>query len=177
MCKSSSKAINNKIKGNNSNKIKMVEENKEENKEEKRKISIYTDGSCTNNGKINSIGRFGYICIENDNIVHTELNMEKVTTNNKMEMKAILSALNYLKTINYDYCDIFTDSRLVKKGLTEWYPDWKKRNFKNIKNVELWKELYSIYSSTSNIKIKWVRGHSDNKWNNYIDSQLKKNKY
>ena len=154
-----------------------MEEEKIDNEQKdlkKRIINIYIDGGCSHNGKENSIGKFGYVSIENDKILHSELKAERKTTNNRMEMKAMILALRYLKTIEYESCDIFTDSSLVKRGITEWYPNWEKKNFKNIKNVELWKELYSLYKETNNIKIKWVKGHNNNKWNEYIDLQLKK---
>ena len=68
--------------------------------------------------------------------------------------------------------DIFNSSEIVRKGLEEWYSGWEKRDFKNVKNVDIWKPLKALYDESKNIKLRWVRGHDNNKWNEYIDKLI-----
>ena len=122
-------------------------------------MEIYTDGACKGNpGK----GGWG-VFIENYNI---KLNgFEENTTNNRMELRAVIEVLNYLLINNYkEKLNIYTDSQYVKKGITEWIYNWKNNgwksaNKKQIKNMELWKDLYKL-SNLFEIQWKWIKGHS-----------------
>ena len=104
-------------------------------------IKIYTDGSCLNNP-----GDGGWAAIINDDGEVLKISgSEKSTTNNKMELMA---PINALKKINKDNkVEIYTDSKYVKLGITEWIHKWIKNNWQtskkeNVKNKELWVELY-----------------------------------
>jgi len=135
-------------------------------------IKIYTDGSCLNNP-----GNGGWAAIINDNgtIIRISGN-EKVTTNNKMELMA---PINALKKINKkDKIEIYTDSKYVKLGITEWIHKWSKNNWQtskkeNVKNKELWVELFEL-SKTFEINWIWVKAHSGNLLNEEVDSLAKK---
>ena len=87
------------------------------------------------------------------------------TTNNRMELSAVIEALKVIKR----NCPItiFTDSQYVKRGITEWIDGWIK-NWKNVKNVDLWQELYPL-SKQYNIDWQWVRGHNGDKYNERAD--------
>ena len=96
---------------------------------------------------------------------------EENTTNNRMELKAPIEALK--KISNESKIEVFTDSKYVKQGITEWIKNWKNNNWKtaskqNVKNVDLWKELDNL-SSNFDIKWTWVKGHSDVAYNNEVD--------
>ena len=101
---------------------------------------------------------------------------QKNTTNNRMELLAPIEALKTLE-INSEI-EIITDSKYVKLGITEWINNWKKNgwktaNKKEVKNIELWKELDSLVENF-NIKWSWVKGHSTDQLNNEVDLIAKK---
>ena len=135
-------------------------------------IKIYTDGSCLENP-----GDGGWAAIiifdKQKKIISGN---QKNTTNNRMELLAPIEALKTLK-INSEI-EIITDSKYVKLGITEWINKWKKNgwktaNKKEVKNIELWKELDSLVENF-NIKWSWVKGHSTDQLNNEVDLIAKK---
>ena len=133
-----------------------------------KKVSIYTDGACSGNpGK----GGWGAVLVYNG----TEKEMsgfEAETTNNRMELTAVIEALKALKK----ECDItiYTDSRYVMEGVQEWMPNWKLNGWKTtnkkspVKNVELWQILDSLLSKHK-IKWVWVKGHNGHPENERVD--------
>ena len=130
-------------------------------------IKIYTDGSCIGNpGK----GGWAAIIIINDK--KTQMTgSQKNTTNNQMELLAPIKALN--KIPRGSKIQIFTDSKYVKSGITEWIHNWKKNGWKTankqpVKNKELWTEL-DLLTEKFEIKWSWVKAHSTNKLNNEVD--------
>lgn len=132
------------------------------------KITIYTDGACSGNP---GIGGWGAILLYQEH--RKEIyGGDKYTTNNKMELTAVIEALSTLKRENCDI-EIYTDSQYVKKGITEWLFGWKKNNWKNSKkqevlNRDLWEKL-DILTSKHNIEWFWVKGHNDNELNERAD--------
>ena len=135
-------------------------------------IKIYTDGSCLENP---GNGGWAAIIIMNKEKKIISGN-QKNTTNNRMELLAPIEALKTLK-INSEI-EIITDSKYVKLGITEWINNWKKNgwktaNKKEVKNIELWKELDSLVENF-NIKWSWVKGHSTDQLNNEVDLIAKK---
>ena len=135
-------------------------------------IKIYTDGSCLNNP-----GDGGWAAIINDDGKISKISgSEKNTTNNKMELMAPISAL---KNINKDKkVEIYTDSKYVKLGITEWVHKWIKNNWKtskkeDVKNKELWVELYELTKSFE-ISWIWVKAHAGNLHNEEVDLLAKK---
>ena len=132
-----------------------------------KNIDIYTDGACSGNpGK----GGWGvYLKIDNEEI---QLNGAKDnTTNNRMELTAVIEALKYLKCKSN--INLFTDSKYVMQGIKEWIHNWKKNNWKTskrepVKNKELWIELDKLVS-LHNIQWKWVKGHSGDYGNERAD--------
>jgi ribonuclease HI len=134
-------------------------------------IKIYTDGSCLNNP-----GNGGWAAIINDNDKIIKISGgEKNTTNNKMELMAPISAL---KKIDKDKkVEIYTDSKYVKLGITEWIHKWTKNNWQtskkeDVKNKELWIELFELTKSFE-INWIWVKAHSGNLLNEEVDSLAK----
>ena len=134
-------------------------------------IKIYTDGSCLNNP-----GDGGWAAIINDNGRIIKISgSEKNTTNNKMEL---IAPINALKKINKDKkVEIYTDSKYVKLGITEWIHKWTKNNWKtskkeDVKNKELWAELFQLTKSFE-INWIWVKAHSGILLNEEVDSLAK----
>ena len=130
-------------------------------------IKIYTDGSCLENP-----GNGGWAAIIIDDGKKTEIKgSKKNTTNNQMELLAPIEALK--KIPKGSEVQIFTDSKYVKSGITEWIHNWKKNGWKTankqkVKNKDLWVEL-DLLSSQFDIKWSWVKAHSVDKLNNEVD--------
>ena len=130
-------------------------------------IKIYTDGSCLENP-----GKGGWAAIIIDDGEKKEIKGSKEnTTNNQMEL---LAPINALKNIpKGSKVQIFTDSKYVKFGITEWIHNWKKNGWrtadkKDVKNKDLWIELDEL-SSSFQIEWNWVKGHSSDELNNKVD--------
>jgi ribonuclease HI len=123
-----------------------------------KSIEIYTDGACSGNP---GPGGWGSVLLWGDH--RRELSGgEKDTTNNRMEMLAVIGALEALKKPSE--INLFTDSVYVMKGITEWLPQWKKRNWRTasrqpVKNVDLWQKLEAALLPHQ-VKWHWVKGHS-----------------
>ena len=130
-------------------------------------IKIYTDGSCLGNP-----GNGGWAAIIIIDGKKTQLKgRKKNTTNNQMELLAPIQALK--KIPKGSKVQIFTDSKYVKLGITEWIHNWKKNGLKTankqqVKNKELWTDL-DLLSNEFDIKWSWVKAHSVDKLNNEVD--------
>lgn len=141
-------------------------------------LDIYTDGSCFGNGNKNSqnIGGYG-VWIPEYNI---EISGGEVhTTNNRMELTAIIKTFEYLlsnsNVIIKKNVKIFTDSIYVKHGITDWIIKWKKNNWmssqnKPVKNKDLWMILDKLKSTCKyNVEFIWVKAHNGDKNNEKAD--------
>ena len=135
-------------------------------------IKIYTDGSCIQNP-----GNGGWAAIMLINNEKKAISgFKKNTTNNQMELMAAIEALKKIPI--GEEVQIYTDSKYVKMGITEWIKKWSQNNWKTsskkkVKNLELWKELSSI-SKKHKIKWLWIKGHAGNQINEEVDALAKK---
>ena len=128
---------------------------------------IYTDGACIGNP-----GKGGWAAIIIEPTGEREIvGYEKSTTNNRMELKAVIEALKEIEVNSQ--ISLFSDSKYVIDGITKWIKnwkinDWKTTNKKEIKNLDLWMNLDKL---TSKFKItwNWVKAHSTNEYNNKVD--------
>jgi len=130
-------------------------------------IKIYTDGSCLGNP---GFGGWAAIIFLNDKKIKIK-GKKKKTTNNQMELMAPIKALKKIPV--GEKVQIYTDSRYVKMGITEWIKTWKKNNWKTsskkkVKNKDLWKELDHL-SEKYQIKWLWIKGHSGDITNEEVD--------
>jgi ribonuclease HI len=130
-------------------------------------IKIYTDGSCIGNP---GTGGWAAIIFLNDKKIKIK-GKKKNTTNNQMELMAPIKALKKIPVGKK--VQIYTDSKYVKMGITEWINSWKKNNWKTsskkkVKNKDLWKELDHL-SEKYQIKWLWIKGHSGNVINEEAD--------
>ena len=130
-------------------------------------IKIYTDGSCLGNP---GNGGWAAIIIDDEKKIQIK-GSKKNTTNNQMELLATIKALK--KIPKGSSVQIFTDSKYVKSGITEWIHNWKKNGWKTankqpVKNKEFWTELDNL-TNDYEIKWKWVKGHSNDILNNEVD--------
>jgi ribonuclease HI len=137
-------------------------------------ITIYTDGACKGNP-----GPGGWGALLSSNGTEKELfGGERNTTNNRMEMMAVIQALEALKrpcTVH-----LYLDSKYVLQGITEWIHGWKARGWKTasrepVKNVELWQRLDAIVSTGGHqIDWRWVKGHAGDPGNERADALANK---
>ena len=130
-------------------------------------INIYTDGACRGNP---GPGGWGAI-LTCDNYKKEIKGFSQLTTNNIMELTAVIESLKILK--HPSKIIITTDSTYVKNGITEWIHNWKLKGWKTankkpVKNKQLWQELDKL-SKNHEIKWKWVKGHTGHKGNERAD--------
>ena len=146
-----------------------------------KKITIYTDGAARGNP-----GKAGWAAVilfsQNDKLKVKNGKLKileiggafKYATNNQMELTAVIEAIKYIRKIRANILiEIFSDSKYVILGITEWIFNWQKNNWKNaakkpVLNKKLWEKLYKL---SKQFKIRWiyVEGHRSNKYNNRAD--------
>jgi ribonuclease HI len=136
-------------------------------------LFAYTDGACSGNP---GPGGWGVLMLARENgsvIKERELSGgEAMTTNNRMELMAAISALEALSKPSQ--ITIVTDSAYVKNGITEWLPGWKRKNWRTaggsaVKNVELWQRL-EIAQARHNVTWRWIKGHAGHAENERADA-------
>jgi ribonuclease HI len=135
------------------------------------KIIIYTDGACKGNP---GPGGWGAILRSAGHVEKELFGGELLTTNNRMEMTAVIEALSALKRP----CDIalYIDSKYVLQGITEWLPGWKAKGWKTaakqpVKNVDLWQKLDALANTSGHtIEWYWVKGHAGDPGNERADA-------
>ena len=125
-------------------------------------IIIHGDGACRGNP---GIGGWGAI-INNNQISQEIYGCVPNTTNNRMELQAIIESLKILNTPHHII--VYTDSQYVQKGMSLWITKWKIKAWNNVKNPDLWQELDNL-ASKHHIIWKWVRGHSGDIMNERAD--------
>lgn len=137
-------------------------------------INIYADGGCRNNKRgIENIGAWAYRIEMKDSVTEYSEPV-KNTTNNHMELMAVIKALSSLDASST--VTVWVDSQYVYKGITEWLRGWKRNGWKTankkpVANKDLWLELDRL-NSLHKITWKWVKGHSGNLGNERVDYLL-----
>jgi ribonuclease HI len=131
-------------------------------------IKIYTDGACKGNP---GIGGWGALLVQNEQSIEI-FDGELETTNNRMELMAVIEGLKHAISMNDDV-QIYTDSSYVQKGIQEWIHNWKMNgwrssNKKPVKNQDLWQMLDTLNSSL-NVDWFWVKGHAGHPGNERAD--------
>jgi ribonuclease HI len=130
-------------------------------------IEIFTDGACKGNP---GVGGWGVLLVHGEN--EKELfGGELLTTNNRMELTAVIQALSVLKRSSK--VKLHTDSQYVQKGISEWIHGWKRRGWKTadkqpVKNIDLWQQLDEL-AARHQVEWVWVRGHSGHDGNERAD--------
>jgi len=133
------------------------------------KSGVFTDGSCEGNP---GPGGWGFVWVENDRIVKQGSGTSPATTNNRMELQALIEAY---KTLPADAeLTVYSDSQLCVNTVNEWAAGWEKRGWKRkggeIKNLELVRELYALAGEHPKVKLVWIRAHDGSRWNEYADA-------
>ena len=128
---------------------------------------IYTDGACSGNP-----GQGGWgVVIEEKSGCKEMSGFELETTNNRMEMQAVIEALRSLSV--GELVEVWTDSQYVQKGMTEWMASWRRNGWKTaagkaVKNKDLWQELVSLEEKCG-VKWCWLKGHAGHPQNERAD--------
>ena len=140
--------------------------------------TYYTDGSTSNNGYSNSFGGWGVVEIdENNNIVWQDQGNKAPTTNNEMELTAILKALEHIsqEEVNFIKPIIYSDSAYCVNLINTWMYNWERNGWRRpgdqeVKNLELIKQIFELAKIAD---IRKVAGHSGIEWNEYVDRLAK----
>ncbi len=132
--------------------------------------TIYSDGGCSGNP---GPGGWGFLILKDGELILEKSGGEELTTNNKMELTAVIEALSFLKENGIAEASLYTDSQYVKNGITSWIFSWKKNGWRTaskgeVKNKEYWMVLDKL-NSGMRIDWNWVKGHAGIKWNERVD--------
>lgn len=128
---------------------------------------VWTDGSCLGNP-----GNGGWAVIDDDDL--KLCGNLKNTTNNVMEMTAIIKALEVCLTRGHTNASLYTDSNYVKQGITKWIHNWKRNGWKTstgdpVKNKELWIQIDTLRGRMEHVKWNWVKAHNGDPKNEEVD--------
>ena len=139
------------------------------------KVDIFTDGGCSGNP---GPGGWAYVMLSDGQLTSYSSGGEAQTTNNKMELTAVIRAIEDASLLGVSEISISTDSQYVKNGITTWIFNWKKNGWKTsskdpVKNRELWEHLDEL-NSANKIRWTWVKGHAGIKYNEMCDSLVRK---
>ena len=131
-----------------------------------KQITLYSDGSSLGNP---GPGGYGGI-LEYNGYKKEYCGGEAHTTNNRMELRGVIEGLKLLK----EPCDVevISDSSYVVKAINEWLDTWVKKDFKKVKNIDLWKEYLKV-AAPHNVHATWVRGHNGHPENERCDALAK----
>jgi ribonuclease HI len=138
-------------------------------------MRLYTDGGCHGNP---GPGAWAWVLIElthnEERLIKEDSGSEAATTNNRMELEAVIQGLEYCRSQEGAALEVITDSQYVKNGITSWIHNWKAKGWKTagkqpVKNRELWEELDRLNTELQP-QWFWVRGHAGNRWNERCDA-------
>jgi ribonuclease HI len=133
------------------------------------KTGVFTDGSCEGNP---GPGGWGFVRVEADRILDERCGADPATTNNRMELMALIEAY---KTLSRDAdLTVYSDSQLCVNTINQWAASWERRGWKRktgpIKNLDLVKQLYALSGERPGVRLEWIRAHDGAKWNEYADA-------
>ena len=130
---------------------------------------IFTDGGASPNP---GPGGWGVVYVENGTVVTQLHGHDPDTTNNRMELTALIKAYSLIKPDSV--VDIYSDSQLCVNTVNKWASGWEKRGWVRkdgpIKNLDLVKELYALHKAHPQVTLKWIKAHNGWLWNEYADS-------
>jgi ribonuclease HI len=131
---------------------------------------VFTDGASVNNP---GPGGWGAVHVVDGEIVNEAHGDDPHTTNNKMELTAVIAGLEMLPTDAR--ITVYTDSQLVVNILTKWAQGWKSRGWSKkspgpIANLDLVKRAHALFEERPEVELEWIRAHIGNRWNEYADA-------
>jgi len=136
-------------------------------------ILVFTDGGCSGNP---GPGGWAYVIVA-DGVTHERWGAEPVTTNNRMELSAVIAALETVladATLAGRPLTVYTDSQYVQKGISAWIASWKRNGWRTsgkdpVKNKDLWQAL-DVLAGKVKAEWRWVKGHAGNEYNERCDA-------
>ncbi len=130
---------------------------------------VFTDGACTGNP---GPGGWGAVYVRDGVVVAQRHGHDPATTNNRMELKAVIEGLRMLAP--GDEVTLYSDSQLVVNTLTKWAAGWEARGWQRkegeVKNLDLVQEAFALFRERPKVRIVWLRAHDGTRWNEYADS-------
>jgi ribonuclease HI len=130
---------------------------------------VFTDGSCDPNP---GPGGWGFVWVEENEIIEQKHGSHPDTTNNRMELTALIEAYEVLPADGV--FTMYSDSQLCVKTVNEWAAGWEKRGWKRktgpIKNLDLVRRLYALSIAKPGVELKWIKAHDGSRWNEYADA-------
>jgi ribonuclease HI len=133
------------------------------------KTGVFTDGSCEGNP---GPGGWGFVRVEDDRIVAQKRGSDPSTTNNRMELTALIEAYRALP--KDAKITVYSDSQLCVKTINEWAAGWERRGWRRkggaIANLELVRALYDLAGAHPCARLQWIRSHDGSRWNEYADA-------
>jgi ribonuclease HI len=133
------------------------------------KTGVFTDGSCEGNP---GPGGWGVVWVEDDRVVAEKHGRDPATTNNRMELRALITAFQMLPADAR--ITVHSDSELCVKTLNEWAAGWEQRGWRRksgpIANLELVQELWALKNAHPGVRVQWIRAHDGSRWNEYADA-------
>lgn len=141
------------------------------------KVNVYTDGSSLSNP-----GKGGWACVavnDSDEVIAKNSGGKSLATNNEMELTAFIYAMDLInKTPMITDVVLYSDSQYVLNSLTKgWAENWIRTNQTTRPNFELWKIAIGWYNYAKthlhSLKFEWVKGHNNNRWNEFVDQEAK----
>lgn len=131
---------------------------------------VFTDGASEGNP---GPGGWGAVLVVDDEAVAQEYGSEAHTTNNRMELRALIAGLEMIPPDQE--VDVYTESQLIVNIVTKWAEGWERRGWKKkssgpIANLELVQKAYALARSKPEANIRWIAAHSGNRWNEYADA-------
>ena len=130
---------------------------------------VFTDGSCEGNP---GPGGWGFVWVEDGEIVEQGSGVDPSTTNNRMELTALIAAYEALPADAV--ITVYSDSQLCVKTVNEWAAGWEKRGWRRksgpIANLELVKKLYALAGDHPKVTLQWIKAHDGSRWNEYADA-------
>jgi ribonuclease HI len=133
------------------------------------RTGVFTDGSCEGNP---GPGGWGFVWVEEDRIVAERCGSDPATTNNRMELAALIAAYEALP--EDAAITVHSDSQLCVKTVNEWAAGWAKRGWRRksgpIANLELVQRLYALAQAHPDVRLEWIKAHDGSRWNEYADA-------
>ena len=130
---------------------------------------VFTDGSCEGNP---GPGGWGFVWVEDNEVIREDRGVDAATTNNRMELAALIAAYESLPTD----CTVtvYSDSQICVKTVNEWAAGWEKRGWRRksgpIANLELVQKLYAVAGTHPHVTLQWIKAHDGSRWNEYADA-------
>ncbi len=133
------------------------------------RTGVFADGSCEGNP---GPGGWGFVWVENDRVRAEKYGSDPATTNNRMELRALIEAYKALPADAR--ITVFSDSQLCVNTVNDWARGWEERGWRRksgpIQNLELVKTLCALANAHSGVQLKWIRAHDGSRWNEYADA-------